>query len=747
MLVYRCIKKFHCSQLKRNFPVGALVLRYENVTKLAIQMAPDSTEEINTLVADFEFDDPEDVTWFYGLQPAIPTGTSEFFTFVISYEEDIAGGGVDRHQGETTYFGTISADADFPPVDDRIEGDIFRVDTDVIDPVTLIAYTAPTTIMFDETLNFFFEIGGGGAAALIIGPAEDGTYDDGLFLDFLPTTPIGTPIDRFNELFLALVPPAAPSLDELSVADTGVNGNLSFGVTAFANPAGYTDVTAGTDGIGSLTDEDVNDAYDVTNFTGDLRQGIFNATTTIDGVLNDDVPADGINFPANAFGEADRGELRIFLNDDTVPLFVVDLTVLGVQAVTVGNVTISISASTDATFPSGVTFALFQHRTGTWSIAPAGQRTGWNFFRVVHRTVVAMPATDITTNYVEWVVDDDTTAITASAQLLNTLVMAGSRFLTGVEYHASGTCRYTVTINDAYRNAYAQGNATTFGGSTDLTIGSLPLPVIGGAESFTKSATYTNLLATLSPSDNKILDEAVTARVSVVHPLTADNLVNGGAATISDILLYNVADTGTVLLEDFTDESFRLEANAFNLQADVAANTWVSATDRTAGSALVVYDETLTALANLANGGDFTVAAIANGPAGNVDYSGLAGNLEFYRSFNNNTGGSRKNFNLIMTGTGTILTSLVGLGANANLFVEVKLPGSTGWLVITPAFDGMIADGDGCLGLGVFDSTLDATNPITFGTSFVNNTEDIVIRITADAAWTGEITSMQVVWT
>lgn len=39
-----------------------------------------------------------------------------------------------------------------------------------------------------------------------IGPAEDGGYADGIFTDFTDETPIGTAVDRFNEMFLKLAP-------------------------------------------------------------------------------------------------------------------------------------------------------------------------------------------------------------------------------------------------------------------------------------------------------------------------------------------------------------------------------------------------------------------------------------------------------------------------------------------------------------------------------------------------------------
>lgn len=46
----------------------------------------------------------------------------------------------------------------------------------------------------------------------VIGPAEDGTYTDGIFTDFTPSTPIGTAVDRFNEMF-KLLAPTPPSGD------------------------------------------------------------------------------------------------------------------------------------------------------------------------------------------------------------------------------------------------------------------------------------------------------------------------------------------------------------------------------------------------------------------------------------------------------------------------------------------------------------------------------------------------------
>jgi hypothetical protein len=47
-----------------------------------------------------------------------------------------------------------------------------------------------------------------------IGDAEDGSYNDGIFNDFTENTPIGTAVDRFNEMLLLLAPAPPKSWDE-----------------------------------------------------------------------------------------------------------------------------------------------------------------------------------------------------------------------------------------------------------------------------------------------------------------------------------------------------------------------------------------------------------------------------------------------------------------------------------------------------------------------------------------------------
>ena len=58
---------------------------------------------------------------------------------------------------------------------------------------------------------------------------------------------------------------------------------------------------------------------------------------------------------------------------------------------------------------------------------------------------------------------------------------------------------------------------------------------------------------------------------------------------------------------------------------------------------------------------------------------------------------------------------------------------------------GQTSDGDGCLE-GSLDSSLSATNTASFGTQSVGSNEYIVVKVEADASWTGYISSMSISW-
>lgn len=582
-----------------------------------------------------------------------------------------------------------------------------------------------------------------------LGTSGSCDFTVGLFSDFNNFTEVGEAVCKLNFILKALAPEPAPTLDNLGSNNTGVAGNLSFGTSQIIS--GYTNVT----GTGSLPAVDVNGLYQVATFGDDLRRALFNDNTTINGILNDDVPEQLPNYPANSFGNANQGILTLELNG--VPFLSANLSAsqAAITSSSPNGSFLAVSASSPAYFDDGSPLTVFYHRTGQYSIASTDQQTGWNFLKVVHDI-----SGDVSfTNYVAWVVDGDSTAVTVSSGTLHSLVMTGLKYLTGVKYYTGGTAKYNCRLSSAYVNAYSDGNAVTFGGSTNLTFGSRELSAITGSEDETKIEYINNHPATIS--SNRLIPGTVTARVSCTKPIGA-NLVNGGASSIGEVFLYNYSANSTDLFEDFRDEDYRLYASDYNYQADVAASGWDSTIDWSGSiyepDPLVCFDSFLSSLPNLpdSGGGNGDFTNFAYGPPGNVDYSDFSGNLVYYRKIKNNSGGSRSNFELTLNGTGTIVTGSSLLGANSNVLVEVKLPRTsapvqyTGWCVFTP-FEQLgnpqiPADGAGILD-GAFDSSLPATNAGTIGTLFIPNDDYIVLRLTANAQWTGKITSLSLTWT
>lgn len=612
---------------------------------------------------------------------------------------------------------------------------------------------------FSNTTTFVFTgstvtDNGGGSVTItpVIGAAEDSSYTDGLFTDLTYTTPIGTAVDRFNEVLKGLAPGAAPSLDDIDCSDSGTSAKLSFGSSQ--SISGYTNSEPSTlTPTDNLSDVDINGAFSATTTSNDVRVACFAGSTIIDGTLNADISADGTNYAADSFGNADQGTLKLFVNDNVTEVHSVDLSSFGSGNSLNGNGSgFNLSAATPGHFADGSDFATFQHRQGTYTITVADQREGWNYARVVH----TIGGSDTTCNYVEWVNDATGAAVSmgSSGDALTGLSMTGTRNLSGAKYNTAGTAQYAITITNAYRNVYST-NQITFGGSnTSVAAQNIPAIDYAGGEDETKSISLAALTATIT--GDPILNGSISVNTNVPHPLKS-NLSGVGTQSISGILLYDLSNTSTSTSETFRAENYRLKSGSYDTQASVvdAANTWDSTTSLNTVDGLLFYNSGLHAPVQGGVSGDFRNTAdggsITNGPSSNVNYDGITSGLRtFYRYFQNTSGGSKSNWSLTINGSGTIVSQGTALNSS-RIHVLAKIPTTTsafetGWMDLAVAFaTGQTGDGDGCLD-GALDSSLNATNSGTFGTQSVGANEYIVIKIEADAAWTGDISSMSISW-
>ena len=231
----------------------------------------------------------------------------------------------------------------------------------------------------------------------VLGKAEDGTYTDGLFTDFTTVTPVGTAVDRFNEVLKALAPAPAPDLDNINSLATGVFPvSLSFGSSNDQSSGSPPYFSVGT-GAG-LSAVDVNGSYTVTTSSNNIRMGVFKLDTHISGILNSDIAANSQgnniqNFPAFSFGNGDSGTLTLDING--TGSFSIDLTSDLIGSGTSGLGTGSIkdsngsgfnffSVPTTGSFSNGNPFNSFKHRTGQFVVSTQSQRNGWNYARVTH---------------------------------------------------------------------------------------------------------------------------------------------------------------------------------------------------------------------------------------------------------------------------------------------------------------------------------------------------------------------------
>jgi len=575
----------------------------------------------------------------------------------------------------------------------------------------------------------------------VIGNAEDGSYTDGLFTDFTSATPVGTAIDRFNEILKALAPAPAPDLDDIDCNDTGVSAKLSFG--ASYNIPGYISAS----GIGNLSAVDQDETFSVTSAGNDLRRGVFNGTITIDGDLNEDVLQDGINYPANAFGDANLGTLQLEVNGSNIHS--VDLT-----AVTSGTFTnangsgFTLSNTSSAQFPDTTELDAFQHRTGTWLVHPNDQNEyGWNYARVKH----VIGSTTKTTNYVTWINDPSASAagnaVSFTQQSLSNLNLTGTNYISGVKYFTGGTAEYTASFANAYINVYSpDADAISYQVTNLNSVTSETLSALNGSDPATFTVTKTKTLSL--PSNTRILNSDISIRSTVKKPLRTN--VQSTALTSGSFLYNNQTNTSTLLTENFRTETYRVKAGTYATQGSIPTATgntgyWEDGSgnygnvDLSTENGLLVYNQRLISPTNSTlslQNGDFN---LTNGPASNADYSGIASgtSLTFYRIFRNTTGGTVFSFDFTLAGAGTMVSS----PSTGNQFkMEFRLPTNSSTGFGTAYLDGT----DTTYVVGALDTSIGLTNRYTTLSQGISNNDYIVVRITARGDWTGNITTMTV---
>ena len=219
--------------------------------------------------------------------------------------------------------------------------------------------------------------------------------------------------------------------------------------------------------------------------------------------------------------------------------------------------------------------------------------------------------------------------------------------------------------------------------------------------------------------------------------------------------MFQDLSVATPVLEDFYSETYRVNVNAYDTQSSIVGEDWVSDTDLSAGGHLVVQAGELISPTQGVNGGNYQNQSdggiILHGPDSNVDYSGVTGEVVYYRKIQNNTGSTMFNLEMELLGDGELVSGDSVLAGNQfKMFMKLpsgsKTNGQTGWCDCTKDFfTGQYDDGDGLLKQKL-DALLPSSNKYTFGVNGVGIDDFIIIKIIADASWTGHLSSINVEW-
>ena len=566
---------------------------------------------------------------------------------------------------------------------------------------------------------------------------------------------------------------SSPNVGDLDVNQTGVEANLSFGDTLAKSGYSTVETTAGS------TERNANDLYAVAS----KRYGVFDKTTVITGEINESTTANSNAYPANAFGSgvANTGTLKLEVNGSV--LHSVNLASFASGDSLVGGAGTSgftsLSAATNGQDGAGLTNFTKWWRTGSYRVAVADQRNGFNYARVIH----TISGVDHESTYVEWVNDPDSSTVTYSNVAVGDFSESGTSYsLSGVTYFQSPVGKFHFTVANLYKYVYSDAaNAIRFPTSTNCTFTQI-IAAGSGVNNATTNAAQASL-PTLNTSVSAAHDQnlVVTGSFSVDsatsipgslqnvtiigrthHPLKGNT--NTASTSSGNLLIFTDTDTSTTLVENFDGEAKRLKSGTYTQQSHVTAGSsaWSSSeslvgngSGSNAGhnTGLMVFNEKLVGFVGAHNTNTDFGALI--GPSANPDYSSVsAGTREYIRWFRNTEGAARQMFQITINGTGTIVAAGGSLGANNNLKISFKIPStnasqSTGWMDIASTFaTDQYSDDDGCFdsGNGSFDSSLNATNWGTFGTHFVNNNEYILMRVRAYSSWTGNITQATLAW-
>ena len=349
--------------------------------------------------------------------------------------------------------------------------------------------------------------------------------------------------------------------------------------------------------------------------------------------------------------------------------------------------------------------------------------------------------------------------------------MAGSKYLSGIQYHTSGTATYTADIDNFYKYVYATDNMT-FTESPDAiaNFDSIAVSAIDteSGEDHTKQINLSQT-SNLLPISNRLLNQSLTTGFSLSHPIKANVTTASTNETVTGILLDNVTASSTSILENFDDERYRQYLKNAYAQTDLTDNgvddpsntcSWDSTESLTGNdvghnTGLIVYNSRLYSPKSddLPNSGNFSTLSSSYA---NPDYSAVNDNdvKVWIRKFKNNSGNTIKAllFNMSKNNSNIVNSNTPN---SDEINVQFKIPSKDGnpseseWLTVASDFnlsnyeEGTLTScGDQIYNGNINGNTIN--NKIAILKDSILNNEYVLVKITASADWSGYVDSISV---
>lgn len=606
-------------------------------------------------------------------------------------------------------------------------------------------------------------------------PPNDGTFDDGLFknADWPPTYSPTDAIDDINEVLGALAPPKAPALDDIDVTSNGVTADVSFGSSN--GITGYSNVS----GVGNLTSVDFAGTFTIGTTSGDERIGVIDDAVDLQIRFNADVSAEGNGaYPIYAFRPARTGTITVNLNGTNI-FNAVSLNTGSAISQNYGTDTqLRLSAPLYIQTTGGDDFTLFEYRKGNYGgdtgiglkVDAADMRNGWNY-------LIISTSEEGNTNYIDWVVDDATTATTYGSNSISNISMTGTKDLSGVTYHTGGSFKYQVTCSNPYLNTYfSTGNAVSFsrtqsGSSVLQSVSSINLtdPTTQETDDFIINDTggdvasrtvnfQTSGIRCIAGSDSNRSENATVGIATLINRTVVSDGSAGGESTKTGFLLDNVSANSSDTNEYFNDENYRVPSNTdFTLTTKPTTSSW-NESFSIADAGPSGYNDGMQVTNGLLvlptldyrNSGDGG-AVMTEGPAGNPNYStGVSGNRYYYRYFYDDD--DHSNFRMVINGSFNPILETDSFSGTTDIKVSIRAPSQTVWMDAYRAYSSGDENAAQVDNPGAYASTYGGSRTsggnwgLTIGGDTTGSSGNFVyIRISVPSNFTGYITS--VAWT